>query len=164
MTSQLKIAVNDRQHYLLVVDPFVQDYAYANRGFDFIEMQIGKEPKGFLRMTPLTDSPFVTQSIISQPESRFGISWDDISTPADRKYWVAGSRLRIVDLKDKSIVAERIGFLIEAGFGSRAGHRRPWIATRGPNTACPSIINRDHGNRFFVLKVLRTNEGDTNVK
>jgi hypothetical protein len=91
-----------------------------------------------------------------KPESRFGISWEDISTPEDRKYWVAGSRLSVIDLTDKSVVAERVGYLIEAGFGSTAGQRRPWLAARGigPNgRSCPEA--HDYSDRWFLLKVLK---------
>lgn len=91
---------------------------------------------------------------IEKPTSRFGLSWEDISTPQDRKYWIAGSRLSIVDLSDRSVIAERIGYLIEAGFGSTAGHRRPWLSSQGPRTTCPSVVDRDYNDRFFVLRVL----------
>jgi hypothetical protein len=97
-------------------------------------------------------------------ESQFGISWDDISTPEDRKYWVAGSRLQILNLADNSVIAERIGYFIEAGFGSTAGQRRPWQTSRGPNTTCPSIVNRDFSDRWFVLKVIRSSDGGDNGK
>jgi hypothetical protein len=51
---------------------------------------------------------------IARPVSKFGVSWEDISTPGDRRFWVAGSRLRVIDLTDNSVLAERIGFFIEA--------------------------------------------------
>jgi hypothetical protein len=86
--------------------------------------------------------------------SRFGVSWEDISTPEVRKYWVAGSRLRIIDLTDQSIVAERIGYLIEPGFGSGGGTRRPWLNARGSQTACPPLQNGSFEDRWFILKVL----------
>jgi len=95
-----------------------------------------------------------SEQIIDRPVSRFGISWDDVSTPEDRKYWVAGSRLSIIDLTDKSIVAERIGYFIEGGFGSRSGQRRPWLTSRGPGTTCPSIRNGSYEDRWFILSVL----------
>lgn len=144
---------------------FIKDYSYANNGYDFIEFRIGQEGNwSFLRFTPLTTPPFVTKSEIDRPESRFGILWDDISTAESRKYWVAGSRLRIHDLNDDSVVAERIGYFIEAGFGSTVGQRRPWQASRAGGSTCPEITNRDHANRFFVLKVLASITGGGNGK
>lgn len=125
------------------------------RGYDFVEMRSGS-------------SDLVTRYFYSQgsrdhgtttserPESRFGISWEDISKLEDRKFWVAGSRLRVIDLTDNSIVAERIGYLIETGFGSTAGARRPWQSARGigPNGhSCPDT--HDWSDRWFLLKVLK---------
>ena len=89
---------------------------------------------------------------IDSPTSQISVSWEDISTLEDRKYWVAGSRLRVVDLTDNSVVAERIGYFIEAGFGSTAGQRRPWLTSRGPNTTCPQIQNGSVEDRLFILK------------
>jgi len=144
---------------------FTQEYSYADSGYSFIEIRSGKEGNWiFLRLAPLNLPPYVEKSIIKSSESRFGISWEDISTPNDRKYWVAGSRLQILDLTDDSVVAERFGYFIETGFGSTAGQRRPWQTSRGVGTTCPAIINRDHVNRFFVLKVLGASEGISNGK
>ena len=67
-------------------------------------------------------------------QSRYGFTWDDLSTREDRYYWVAKSRLQIIDLQTKEVIAERIGYVIEGGFGSTAGYgssRRPWKATEG---------------------------------
>jgi hypothetical protein len=128
---------------------------YAQDGFHFIEQRAGSDSsKTVDRLYPLVDYPFVRKSTHDKPESRFGLTWEDISTPSERKYWVAGSRLQIVDVTDNSIVAERIGYFIEAGFGSTAGQRRPWQTSRGVNTTCPAISNRDFTDRWFVLKVL----------
>jgi hypothetical protein len=99
---------------------------------------------------------------IAKPVSRFALTWEDISTPEDRHYWIAGSRLRVVDLQDSSTVAERIGFYIEAGFGSTAGQRRPWLASKGVSTTCPH--SHDWSDRWFVLRVLQPNEENQDGK
>jgi hypothetical protein len=145
----------ERAAALLIGRVEFSKYAHAQHGFDFIEQHVGKQGESaFQRIHPLKSPPFATKVAIAKPDSRFGISWEDISTPEDRKYWVAGSRLRILDLTDNKIVAERVGFFIEAGFGSSAGQRRPWQSSRGPNTTCPPIANRDFSDRWFILKVL----------
>ncbi|MEX2164710.1 MAG: hypothetical protein WD823_10770 [Sulfuricaulis sp.] len=139
--------------------------AHAQDGFSFIEQRTGEdENQKYQRIYPLAEPPFFRKSEITKPESRFGVAWEDISTPNDRKYWVAGSRLRILDLTDNSVIAERIGYFIEAGFGSTAGQRRPWMTSRGPSTTCPSIINRDFTDRWFVLKVINPAEAGQNGK
>jgi hypothetical protein len=108
---------------------------------------------------PETNNKPAIKERIEQPVSRFGIAWEDISKPEDRKYWVAGSRLRVIDLGDNSIVAERIGFLIEAGFGSTASGRRPWLNARGvgPNGhSCPAA--HDATDQWFITSVFKRDE------
>jgi hypothetical protein len=64
--------------------------------------------------------------------------------------------MRVVDLGDNSIVAERIGYLIEAGFGSTSGGRRPWLNARGigPNErSCPSAS--DYSDQRFISNVFQ---------
>lgn len=135
-------------------------------GFEFFELEItAKDGKGFQRVEPSQVPPyFVAKFSIDKPKSRFGVSWEDISASDDRKFWVAGSRFRVIDLIDNSIVAERIGFFIEAGFGSTAGQRRPWLTSRGPSTTCPSLSNGTFEDRWFILKALNPDAGVINGK
>jgi len=123
-------------------------------GLEFVEIPGDDKGKYFYRLKSLDRYPYQTRSGTENVTSRFGVSWEDVSTPQDRKYWVASSRLRVVDLSDNSIVAERIGYFIEAGFGSTGGGRRPWLTSRGPSTTCPPISNGDYEDRWFVLKSL----------
>ncbi len=95
---------------------------------------------------------------IPQFVSRFGLSWEDISTPGDRRYWVAGSRLRVIDLADNSVVAERIGFVIQTRFNADPGNSLPWLSARGPNSTCPSLKSGTYDDRIFILNVLKSNE------
>lgn len=128
-------------------------------GFDFIElsyMEHGVER--FYRLSPLPSYPHSTRTEIDKPASQFGVSWEDISTVEDRKYWVAGSRLRVIDLSDQAVLAERIGYFIEAGFGSGASGRRPWLTSRGSRTTCPPLNNGTFEDRLFVRKVLPPHE------
>jgi hypothetical protein len=128
----------------------------GNTGLQFFEQRITtKNGEEIQRIESSDVAPyFVSKSTIDKPTSRFGVSWEDISTPEDRKYWVAGSRLRILDLTNNSVVAERVGYFIEAGFGSTSGQRRPWQSSRGQTTTCPAITNRDFSDRWFVLRVI----------
>lgn len=128
-------------------------YNQLGRGFDFVELE-RSAPNDFIKYYyPQGVRDYIGQAI-NRPVSRFSISWEDISTPEDRKYWVAGSRLLVIDLSDNSVVAERVGYFIETGFGSTAGQRRPWLTSRGPSSTCPSIRNGNYEDRWFILKVL----------
>ncbi|QDQ26583.1 hypothetical protein FNU76_09470 [Chitinimonas arctica] len=68
---------------------------------------------------------------------RYGVIYDDISTREDRKYWIAGSSLRVVDMETKEVIAERIGYMIDLGQGSNSGGRSPWGFAA--DTACPGF-------------------------
>lgn len=125
-------------------------------GFEYVDLK--RESDGTVTYQRIARPLGSTQRIVTSvqnSEAQFGIIWDDISSPRDRDFWVAGSRLQIIDLRDKSVVAERTGFLIEAGFGSRAASRRPWLSSRNPHTSCPPIRNGTFEDRWFVLRVLR---------
>lgn len=129
------------------------------RGFDFVEVIWSTTKGASKRANEKISYPDGAQRYwkenIGQPVSRFAIGWEDISSPEDRRYWVAGSRLVVVDQLDNSVVAERIGFFIEAGFGSTAGQRKPWMASKGRETTCP--YSHTWSDRWFLLKVLNPN-------
>ena len=124
--------------------------AGESRGFDFVEMLAPAESaSGFVRIARAADSPSLNKQRTRSPASRFAAVWEDISTPEDRRYWVAGSRLRIIDLLTESLVAERVGFVIAEG---------SWATARGPASTCPAIVNGTYEDRGFVLSVLKPGE------
>ena len=138
-----------------------KDPTRDERGFHFVEVKSGD---GFERLFPLREPPFIHKEAVASPASRFGVAWEDISTPEDRRHWVAASRLRVTDLSDNSLVAERTGYLIEAGFGSTGSGRRPWLTARGPSTTCPPLLNGAFEDRWFIFKALRPSEESSNGK
>ena len=68
---------------------------------------------------------------------RYGITFDDISTHEDREYWIAGSSLKVIDLKTNEVIAERIGYMMDRRQGDRTGNRSPWLFAA--DNACPSF-------------------------
>ncbi len=72
------------------------------------------------------------------PTARYGVTYDDISTHEDRLHWIAGSSLRIVDIQTNEVIAERIGYMMDAGQGNTAGGSEPW--ERATNRACPPFV------------------------
>lgn len=123
------------------------------KGLAFVEIKNGGTK--FKRIfRPLTNDSLSRIEIVDTPSSRFAVSWEDISKSEDRKYWIAASRFKVIDSRDQSIVAERIGYLIEPGFGSIAGQRSPWLSGRTPSTTCPSVLG-DYSDQQFITKVFR---------
>ena len=101
------------------------------------------------------------------PAPRYGVTYDDISTREERDYWIAGSSLKIIDLKTNEVMAERIGYMMDRGQGSKAGGRSPWLFAA--DHACPGFqrnpnypIQPGHGasaqqiqTEDFVEKILK---------
>lgn len=109
--------------------------------------------------------PELDREVISQTTARYAISWDDISTREDREHWIAGSSLRVVDMKVNEVIAERLGYMVDQGQGSQAGFRSPWLYAE--QFACPEFAQigpsdsrRRHTGREtrdFAGKVLQPN-------
>jgi hypothetical protein len=112
---------------------------------------------------PLASETYIrsklTKASIPKPVARYGVDWEDISTTEDRKNWVAGGKLKIIDLEDNVVIAERIGFMFDRGLGDTSGGRSPW--SFAAYNACPPFPRAAGGGPFhgyktrdFVLKVL----------
>ena len=107
--------------------------------------EVGKRAREYVERERLKDPNFpevITQfAAIKNPAPeaslRYGVTYDDISTIEDRKVWVAGSSLRVIDLQTKEVLAERIGYMIDLGQGSTGGGRAPWLYAA--DNACPSF-------------------------
>ncbi len=69
------------------------------------------------------------------------MTFDDISTREDREYWIAGSSLKVIDLANNEVIAERIGYMVDWAQGSRAGGRSPWLFAA--DNACPRFSDRN---------------------
>jgi len=131
------------------------DESKSGEGFDFIEVPAGGEIRAkrpFVRIWTDQGSRVLSTMEIDAPTSRYGISWEDMSTEFDRKYWVSASRLAVIDTLDQFVVAERVGYSIEGGLGSRAGGRRPWLTSHGPMTTCPE--SSSYTDRRFLIRAL----------
>ena len=68
---------------------------------------------------------------------RYGVTYDDISTREDRELWIAGSSLKVFDIKTNEVIAERIGYMMDRGQGNSSGGRSPWLLAA--DNACPSF-------------------------
>ncbi len=101
----------------------------------------------------------IDKTLASDLSPQFGITYDDISTHEEREYWIAGSSLKVIDLKTNEIMAERIGYMIDPGQGNTSGGRSPWLLAA--DHACPSFSSR-HGfasqplqTENFIEKILK---------
>lgn len=76
---------------------------------------------------------------IDKFSAKYGVIFEDISTVQDRKYWIAGSSLKVIDLTTNEVIAERVGYMIDRGQGD-SNQRDPWVFAAA--NACPDFRNR----------------------
>lgn len=77
------------------------------------------------------------KKVAVDPAPRYGVTFDDISTLEEREHWIAGSSLKVIDLKTNEVIGERVGYMMDFGQGSRAGARSPWLFAA--DHACPGF-------------------------
>jgi hypothetical protein len=144
----------------------------TNGAFRFVETA-DPQTGGVLRWTPVLtprasrDAIDISlkKEIAAKRRSKYGVTWSDLSTREDRDHWIAGSSLRIVDLETNNTIAERIGYMFDAGLGDQTGGRSPWAYAT--YNACPAFDRGTAGtpmkasrDRGFVLRVLSPYQGD----
>jgi hypothetical protein len=86
---------------------------------------------------------------IEKSSARYGVDWEDVSTREDREFWIAGGSLKVIDLQTKEVIAERLGYLIDRGQGSKAGFRDPWAFAQTSGDSCPKLVD-EQGNATRV--------------
>jgi hypothetical protein len=89
---------------------------------------------------------------------RYGVLFEDIVNPDERKHWVAGSTVKVLDLEANETMAEFTRYVIDPGQGSREGQRTPWLFAKGcgMNTSYGT-----HSSRLFVDQVLKPMKGSS---
>ena len=120
------VNVKPSYRYVDVIEPDGKRYRYT----------------GYMGLLPdrpgRTEPAFMLKRTLAKgPAPRYGVTYDDITTPEERKNWIAGSSLRIIDLKTNEVIAERIGYMIDRGMGNNSGGRSPW--DHAARWACPSF-------------------------
>ena len=122
-----------------------------------------RDTQDFLRKNPDAKLPPLAEYRLermppSEPFPRYGVTYEDISTPEDREYWVAGSSLKVIDLETNEVMAERIGYMFDPAQGEK-GWGNPWY--RGRFNACPAFPGKgnhritNYQTRNFVEQVLK---------
>jgi hypothetical protein len=124
-------------HYVEAIDPAAgKRYRYTGSMKDVdIVSSIGMGGDG---RTKYRVTKFAIDKVpASDKPPRYGVTYDDISTREEREYWIAGSSLRVIDLQTNEVMAERIGYMMDRGQGSRAGDSQPWLFAA--DNACPDF-------------------------
>ena len=139
----------------------------AKRAFDFVDVPTADSSyKEYSTIDKVTKKPFIPgvisipelqEKTIGESQARYTVSWSDVSTDEDRKNWIAGGRITIVDRTTNQTIAERTGYYMDSGFGGTEGARSPWSWARLYTKGCPSV---DEHNFIFVRKILKPVQGE----
>lgn len=84
----------------------------------------------------------VERQAIAAFTARYGLTWEDISTPDDREHWIAGGALKAIDLRTQEVVAERRGYLVDTREGRTREFLDPWAWARMFGPRCPKVEER----------------------
>jgi hypothetical protein len=113
------------------------------------------------------DSSWVASQLhcdpVEQSVARYALDYEDIVDPADRQFWIAGTRLKVIEKQTGKVIAQLTKFIWDPGFGASATGRWPWQhAASGRSTSCPNdaIQPRHSDSRYFIDTVLIPKQGD----
>jgi hypothetical protein len=128
-------------------------------GYDYIEIQLRdhEHPERYKRIEVVErhvqgNRLTTNTTYVAQPRSRYGYDWEDISTREDRNYWIAGGRMRVIDLETNTVIAERTGYLLDMVQGELGGGRKPWLLAQV--NACPAFESDTTKAKEFIARVL----------
>jgi len=137
------------------------------RGYWFFEQQPGYgkpegppyrrnylSPTGQLRRdthpgADFKDDPALTTKTIevTKLRSRYGYYIEDLSTKEMRSRWIAGGRIKVIDLQTKEVLAEQVGYFRAMGSASKM----KWAGIHGTAHFCPHGRSLDQ----FLMDVLK---------
>jgi hypothetical protein len=85
--------------------------------------------------------------------ARYAVSFVNLIDSEDRKMWVAGTTVNVVDTQTSEVLAQATWYSFEPGQGSTASYRQPWRFAR----SCPELRGGQERapTRFFVDQVLK---------
>lgn len=101
------------------------------------------------------------KSVLQTGNARYAVTYEDLLDPEDRKHWVAGTVLAIVDLQTKEVIAEHRRFLFDNGLGNTSGSRNPWGWAVHNAPSCPKHSGfLGQTTRQFVDQVIKPFKGE----
>jgi hypothetical protein len=141
----------------------------GERGYGYVEVVDPADRKHYrytLRVQP-REHPYPSGAMeialvrepAKGPPPRYGITYEENVDPELRKHWVAGTTLKVLDLKTNEVMAEKTYYVFETGLGSKAGFRSPW----GLAASCERLLgaprllvgSQDMQTRHFADQIIK---------
>lgn len=86
----------------------------------------------------------------NEPAPRYAVTYEDNLDPELRKHWIAGTTIKVLDMKSGEVIGQRSYWKWDAGFGVSLDGRSPWGTAR----SCPSGLPGSVKTHEFVDQVL----------
>ena len=92
------------------------------------------------------------QEINPKQPARYAVTYENDVSWENRKHWIAGTVIKIIDTKTKEVMAEKrvYAFVPALGYSKFEQNPNPW----GRGEFCPKEDGRDRHTASFVIKVL----------
>lgn len=87
---------------------------------------------------------------------RFGVTFEDHVNLDERKYWIASSTVKVIDLGTHEALGEFARRVVDPGQGSQIGQRTPWLFANGCNM---KTSYGSYSPRLFVDQILKPIDG-----
>ena len=86
------------------------------------------------------------------PRARYAVTYENDISWENRKHWIAGTTIKIIDTKTNELMAEKTmyAFVPELGYSKYEQNPNPW----GRGQRCPSENSYEQRTATFILKVL----------
>ncbi len=150
-------------------DAYIESFLFPLRtnGFDYVEAVNPADGNRYRYHLELSDPKLIDKpnflgkykliaELATGPQARFAVTYEDITKPEERKRWIAGSSLRVIDTQTQEVIGERIGYMMDPGGGFVSQSFSPWLQAR--RVACPQVEDQQHsysGQTFrFVIGVV----------
>ena len=93
-----------------------------------------------------------TQEINPKQPAHYAVTYENDVSWENRKHWIAGTVIKIIDTKTKEVMAEKrvYAFVPALGYSKFEQNPNPW----GRGEFCPKEDGRDRHTASFVIKVL----------
>ena len=127
------------------------------KGYDFADVKLDNGTIERYRLAfnaPLSPhlSNLVSEIHKGKP-ARYAIGFENNINPEDRRHWVAGTTIKVIDTQTNELLAERTSFAFHSGLGSRSGGQQPWLFA----DTCPKLRgwHERYPTRLFVDQILK---------
>jgi hypothetical protein len=120
-----------------------------SKGFDYVDVV---REEGAIKRYRLVNDELLEEKVGGKA-TQYAVRFENFSDIEARRHWIAGTKISIQNVRTKELLAEKVAYAFEPGFGSTEGHRQPWLFA----VTC-SEFNQQRTRattRFFVDNVLK---------